>query len=392
MALTAQQVATAKSNSEKLVKLSDGGGLFLAVLPSGQKSWRLKYRHRGKEKLLTLGLYPTVSLKDARLGREDAKRLLARGLDPSAERQALQREAEAETKNTFRVVAEEWVSRKRDTWARGHLRTIEKRLANGVFPYIGNSSVTSLTPSDLLVVLRRIEERGAVETAHRIRNIFGQVFRFAVASGLIDNDPSRDLRGALKPIKGDHFSAVTDPKRLGEILRMMRAYVGGPVVQSALRLAPLLFVRPGELRSAEWSQINFESAEWRFTASKTKTEHIVPLSTQAVGILKELHYLTGAGCYVFPSPRSSARPMSENALLAALRSLGISKDELCPHGFRATARTLLDEVLGFPPHLIEHQLAHAVKDSLGRAYNRTTHLPERRAMMQRWSDYLEELT
>jgi integrase len=332
-----------------------------------------------------------VSLKDARLGREDAKRLLARGLDPSAERQALQREAEAETKNTFRAVAEEWVSRKRDTWARGHLRTIEKRLANGVFPYIGNSSITSLTPTDLLLVLRRIEERGAVETAHRIRNIFGQVFRFAVASGLISNDPSRDLRGALKPIKGDHFSAVTDPKRLGEILRMMRAYVGGPVVQSALKLAPLLFVRPGELRSAEWSQINFESAEWRFTASKTKTDHIVPLSTQAVAILKELHYLSGDGRYVFPSPRSSARPMSENALLAAIRSLGISKDEMCPHGFRATARTLLDEVLGFPPHLIDHQLAHAVKDSLGRAYNRTTHLPERREMMQRWSDYLEDL-
>jgi integrase len=333
-----------------------------------------------------------VSLKEARQGREDAKRLLARGLDPSAQRQALQREAEAETKNTFRAVAEEWVSRHRDIWVPGHLRTVEKRLANGVFPYIGNSSITSLTASDLLVVLRRIEERGAIETAHRIRIIFGQVFRYAIASGRMENDPSRDLRGALKPIKGDHFSAVTDPKRLGEILRMIQSYVGGPVVKAALRLAPQVFVRPGELRSAEWSQFNFDSAEWRFTASKTKTEHIVPLSTQVTAILNELHYLTGAGRFVFPSPRSSARPMSENAILAAIRSLGISKDEMCPHGFRATARTLLDEVLGFPPHLIEHQLAHAVKDSLGRAYNRTKHLPERREMMQRWSDYLEELT
>jgi integrase len=243
----------------------------------------------------------------------------------------------------------------------------------------------------LLGVLRRIEDRGALETAHRILNASGQVLRYAVATGRIQRDPTPDLRGALKPVKATHFAATTDPVSFATILRAIDGYQGSPVVRCALRLAPLLFARPGELRRAEWSQIDLDTAEWRYLVTKTQTPHIVPLSTQAVAILKELQPLTGRGCYVFPSARTSNRPMSDNAILAALRRLGIEKEEMSGHGFRAVARTILDEVLGVRPDFIEHQLAHAVKDPNGRAYNRTAHLAERRKMMQQWADYLDQI-
>ncbi len=391
MPLTVQQLKNIKADSKRTLKLFDGGGLFLEVTPTDSRRWRLKYRFAGKEKLISLGLYPLVSLKDARQKRDDAKRLLTNGLDPSAQRKAEKDAACAQAMNSFEAVAREWVEQNRSTWAPNHTKTIELRLKNDLFPYVGKKPVITITPPELITVLRRIEGREAFETAHRVRTNLGQIFRYAIATGRVESDPSRDLRGALRPVKVQHLPAVTDPKRLGEILRMMGGYVGGPIVQAALRLAPLVFVRPGELRTAEWEGIDFEKAEWRFTVTKTNTEHIVPLASQSVRILKEIYPLTGSGRYVFPSPRTSNRPMSENAILAALRSLSIPKDEMCGHGFRATARTMLDEILGFPPHLIEHQLAHSVRDSLGRAYNRTTHLAERREMMQRWADYLDKL-
>jgi integrase len=242
-----------------------------------------------------------------------------------------------------------------------------------------------------LAVVRRVEERGALETAHRALQNCGQVFRYAIATARAERDPSQDLRGALPPVRETHFAAVTEPKRIGEILRAFDAYEGTLPVKCALRLAPLVFVRPGELRKALWTNIDLDTAEWRYLVTKTSTLHIVPLSSQAVAILKELRPLTGRSSYVFPSARSAQRPMSDNAILAAMRSMGIPKEEMTGHGFRAAARTILDEVLGFPPHLIEHQLAHAVRDPLGRAYNRTAHLAERRDMMQQWSDYLDGL-
>jgi len=389
--LSAQQLKNAKADAQRTLKLFDGGGLFLEITPSNSRRWRLKYRFAGKEKLLSLGLFPLISLKDARQKRDDAKRLLSNGIDPSAQRKAEKATVTEQARNSFEAVALEWLEQTRGTWKPTHTKTIELRLNNDVFPFVGKRPIAALTPPDLLAVLRRIEGREAIETAHRVRTNFGQIFRYAISTGRIESDPSRDLRGALRPVKVQHLPAVTDPKRLGEVLRMMDGYVGGPIVKAALNLAPLVFVRPGELRMAEWAGIDFDKAEWRYVASKTNTEHIVPLANQSLSILKEIHPLTGAGQYVFPSPRTRLRPMSENAILAALRSLGIPKEEMCGHGFRATARTMLDEILKVPQHLIEHQLAHSVKDSLGRAYNRTTHLAERKEMMQRWADYLDEL-
>jgi integrase len=265
------------------------------------------------------------------------------------------------------------------------------RFQRDLFPWLGGRPIADITAQELLVTVQRIEGRGALETAHRALHNCGQVFRYAVATGRAQRDPSGDLRGALQPVKEQHLAAITDPKRVGELLRAICDYHGRLTVRCALRLAPLVFVRPGELRSAQWADIELDAGEWRFIASKTKAPHIVPLSTQAINILRELQPLTGRGRYVFPSDRSSQRPMSDNAILAALRRMGIEKDEMSGHGFRAMARTILDEVLGFRPDWIEHQLAHAVRDPNGRAYNRTAHLPERRKMMQEWADYLDEL-
>jgi integrase len=248
-----------------------------------------------------------------------------------------------------------------------------------------------VTAVEVLGAVHRIEKRGALDTAHRVLAICGQIFRYAVATGRIDRDPTADLRGALPPVQGEHFAAVTDPKRFAEILQVLDVYQGTFVVACALRLAPLVFVRPGELRKAEWADIDFDAKEWRYLVTKTKTPHIVPLSHQAVEILRELQPLTGDSRYVFPGARSIKRPMSDNAILAAMRRLGIAKDEMSGHGFRAAARTILDEVLGVRPDFIEHQLAHSVRDPNGRAYNRTAHLPERHKMMQAWADYLDAM-
>ena len=379
--------------AKKSRKMFDGRGLYLEVAPRGGKWWRFKYRFGGKEKRLSLGVYPDVSLKEARQRCEDARRMLTREIDPSEHRQALKAARAQEASNNFEAVAREWLAKHTPNWTPSHSSRIISQLVRDVFPWIGGKPVAAVTPSQLLAVARRVEQRGALETAHRVLQNCGQVFRYAVATGCATHDPSVVLRAALPPVKGGHFAALTDPKTIGPLLRVLDGYEGSLIVRCALRLAPLVFVRPGELRRAEWSDIDLEAAEWRFTVTKTDTQHLVPLSRQAVEILRELYPLTGQGRYVFPSARTPRgdRPMSDNAILAALRRLGIGKEEMTGHGFRAMARTILDEVLGFRPDYIEHQLAHVVRDPHGRAYNRTAHLPQRRKMMQAWADYLDQL-
>jgi integrase len=390
LTLTDTSIKNAKPQN-KAKRHFDAGGLYLEVSPQGGKWWRLKYRFNGKEKRLSLGVYPEVSLKEARSHRDESRKMLSAGIDPSANRKAMTSARSERAANSFEVVTREWFSKYSPSWAPNHALRLIRLFERDIFPWIGGRPIGEVFAPELLNVLRRIESRGALDTAHRARNNCGQVFRYGVATGRCGRDPSSDLRGALPPVKGGHFAASTEPRRVAEILRAMDGYEGMLVVSSALRLAPLLFVRPGELRTAEWKDIDLHAAEWRYTVSKTKTPHIVPLSAQAMVILEELYPLTGNGRYVFPGARSSQRPMSDNAVLAAMRRMGISKEEMTGHGFRAVARTILDEVLGFRPDFIEHQLAHSVRDPNGRAYNRTAHLAERRKMMQKWADYLDEL-
>ncbi len=372
-------------------RLFDGGGLYLEVAPAGGKWWRLKYRYNGKEKRLSLGVYPDVSLKMARERRDEMRKLLANDVDPSSNRQAVKASRSDEQANSFEVIAREWISKYSTQWTADHTEKNLRRLERDLFPWLGNLPITEVTPPKLLAALRRIEERGAVETAHRALGNCSQIFRYAIATGRAERDPATDLRGALSPVKGGHFAAVTDPKEVAELLNKINNYQGTFIVKCAIRLAPLFFVRPGELRKAEWANVDLEKAEWRYLVTKTNTEHIVPLATQALEILRELQPVTGRGRYLFPSARSNTRPMSNNAILGAMRRLDIGKEQMSGHGFRAMARTILDEVLGVRPDYIEHQLAHAVRDPNGRAYNRTAHLPERRKMMQQWADYLDGL-
>ncbi len=392
MSLTNTAILNAKPG-EKPIRLFDGGGMYLEISPSGGKLWRLKYRVNGKEKRLALGTYPDVPLAKARDKRDKARQLLADGIDPSENRKAMRAAQGDRAANSYEVVAREWFAKFKPNWVESHSDKIIKRLERDVFPWIGGKPVADVTAKDLLACLQRIEKRGALETAHRALQNCGQVFRYAVATGRAERDPSGDLRGALSPVKETHRASITDPKAVGELLRACDGYQGSFVTQCALRLAPLVFVRPGELRKAEWAEIDLDRAEWNIPADRMKMRepHLVPLASQAVTNLRDLHALTGGGRYVFPGARTNGRPMSDNAILAALRRMGFAKDEMSGHGFRAMARTILDEVLGVRPDLIEHQLAHAVRDPNGRAYNRTAHLPERRKMMQTWADYLDKL-
>ena len=327
-----------------------------------------------------MGVYPDVTLSKARDKRNDARNLLDDEIDPGEHRKVMKQVDQDRSANSFEVVAREWFVKYSANWVKSHADKILQRFERDIFPWIGNKPITEVTPPVLLSVIRRIEERGALETAHRALSNCGQVFRYAIATGRAERDSSQDLKGALPPVKTKHFAAQTDPKRFGQLLRIIEDYEGSLIVRCALRLAPLVFVRPGELRHAKWEDIDFDTAQWSYIVTKTDTPHIVPLATQAISILKELHPLTGNSSFVFPSARSNDRPMSDNAILAALRRLDISKEEATGHGFRATARTLLDEVLAVRPDIIEHQLAHAVRDPNGRAYNRTAHLSERKKM------------
>ena len=391
MALTDIKVRNVKPN-DKPIKLFDSNGLFLLVTPAGGKGWRFKYRFGGKEKLISFGTYPEISLSQARERRDAARKQVANDIDPSMARRAI-RVSKTQDENTFEVVAREWHAKFTRTWTSGHAATILSRLENNVFPWMGASPIIDIKAPEILMVLRRIESRGALETAHRVGAICGQIFRYAVATGRAERDPAADLKGALPPVKPKHLSAMTDPEKVAGLLRAIDGYQGSFVTKCALRLAPLLFVRPGELRHMEWTEIDLDGAEWNLPAEKMKTReaHLVPLARQAVDTLKEIQPLTGAGRYVFPSPRTAKRPMSNNAVLSALRRMGFDKEEMTGHGFRAMARTILDEILQCRPDFIEHQLAHAVRDPNGRAYNRTSHLSERRRMMQTWADYLDGL-
>ena len=391
MRLTYFAIRAAKP-AAKNFRIYDSLGLYLEVAPSGGKWWRFKYFFEGKEKRLSLGVYPNVGLKEARKQREEAQRLLDNGVDPSAQRKAAKIvTSKVDDPNSFEAVAREWFAKFAPGWAESHATRVIRRLERDVFPWIGNRLPGQISPAMLLSVLRRIEARGAIETAHRARENCSQVFRYAVATQRAERDPTVDLRGAIPPAKVRHFPAVIEPKEVGLLLRALHGYQGSDIVKSALQLAPLVFVRPGELRMAKWADIELDNCVWRYTVSKTNTPHIVPLSRQAMQILADLHPITGACPYVFPCARTSSRPMSDNAILAAMRRMGIDRDVMTGHGFRAMARTILDEVLGVRTDLVEHQLAHAVRDPHGRAYNRTAHLPERIAMMQLWADYLDKL-
>lgn len=391
MPLTDPAIKTAKPGA-KPRKLADGEGLFLLVTPAGGKWWRLKYRVGGKEKLLSLGTYPKVSLKKAREERDRIRSEMAEGIDPSEQRKAAKASGDAAGGNSFKAVALEWLAKFAPTWSEGHGARIKRRLEVDVFPWIGKLPVGEITAPQLLAVARRIEARGALETAHRALHNSGQVFRYAVATCRAERDPSADLRGALPPVREKHHASITDPQAIGALLRDIREYKGSFVTACALKLSPLVFVRPGELRHAEWSEIDLDSAEWRIPAGKMKArvQHIVPLSMQAVAILRELHPLTSRGNYVFPGLRTRSRPMSENTVLAALRRMGYAKDQMTAHGFRSLASTRLNE-MGWNRDAIERQLAHGERDPVRAAYNYAEHLPERRKMMQAWADYLDSL-
>jgi len=389
--LTDMKVSKAKPK-DKPVMLFDGGGLYLLITPSGGKLWRFKYRYSDKSKTMAFGAYPAVSLSDARQRREDARKLLANSIDPGAVRKA-QKQAAVEETEILEVIAREWHNKFKPKWTERHAFKIMRSLERDIFPWIGARPIKDIKAPELLAVLRRVESRGVIDGAHRLRGICGMIFRYAVSTGRSEREPTADLRGALAQHQETHRAAITDPVKVGELLRAIDGYQGGFVVQCALKFAPLVFVRPGELRNAEWTEIDFENEQWNIPAGrmKMKEPHLVPLSKQAIEILTELKKLTGASRYCFPSGRSFDRAMSDNAILAALRRMGYAKNEMSGHGFRAMARTILDEVLQVRPDFIEHQLAHAVRDPNGRAYNRTAHLVERKKMMQQWSDYLDGL-
>ncbi|TDV16279.1 tyrosine-type recombinase/integrase [Paraburkholderia caballeronis] len=378
--------------STKPQKLFDGGGLFLLITPAGQRYWRLKYRFAGKEKLLALGVYPEVSLAMARRKRDDAREKLAADVDPGAAKKADKRAARIAAANSFEVVAHGWMDERKTVVDIGQYEKTLARFKNDVFPWLGKRPIAEIDAPELLSVLKRIDGRGARFTAHRTRSEISRVFRYGIKEGYCKTDPARDLVDAIPPAQTTHFAAITEPLKVGEMLRAFDGFSGTFPVLCALKLAPMLFVRPGELRQAEWSQFDLDKGEWRYLVTKTKTEHLVPLASQAVVILRELHALTGTGRYVFPGARDRNRPMSEAAINAALRRLGYdTRTEITGHGFRAMARTILHEELEQKPEVIEHQLAHSVPDNLGAAYNRTKFIKERRAMMQRWADYLVRL-
>lgn len=396
MALTDIQARKAQPR-DKSYKMTDGGGLYLQVTPSGGKWWRFKYRFDGKEKLLSLGVYPDIPLAEARIRRNEARSIVANGLDPSAERKAA-KQARAELQaNSFEAIALEWHKHMQGNkeWAPDHAATIMNRLEKDIFPWIGSIPIGEVMAKEIKSILDRIRSRGVVETARRALTIMGQVYRYAIATDRANYDISAGFKSYLPATSKTrkHMASVTDPKELAPLLRIIDGYQGSFVTQCAVKLLPLLFVRPGELRHMEWAEVDLDSAEWNIPGPKMKMKnpHLVPLSRQAIEILKEIQPLTGNSKYVFPSTRSFFRCMSDNTINAAFRRMGLDKETITGHGFRATARTILDEVLQIRTDFIEHQLAHAVKDPNGRAYNRTAHLAERRKMMQTWADYLDGL-
>jgi len=394
-----------KPDPTKSIRMKDGGGLYVLVNPDGAKWWRLDYTINGKRKTLSLGVYPATTLKAARLKAVKSRELIDAGTDPSDLRKAAkqvqvqQRDEERRIDDglpvagSFQFVALEWSAIPTDKRSNEQTDKIMRWMVKDVYPWLGNRPVNAITSPEVNAVIQRIVDRGALDIARRVLFNCGRVFKYAKSKGYTNDDPTACLGEFLPTKKVKSHAAITDPIAVGELLRAINGYTGAFVTKCAMQLAPLLFVRPGELRMAEWSEIDLEKAEWNIPAErmKMKEPHLVPLSTQALAILHEIQPLTGSGKYVFSGARSASRPMSENTVLAALRRLDYTNDQMTGHGFRAMARTILDEVLGVRPDYIEHQLAHAVRDANGRAYNRTSHLPARREMMQLWSDYLARL-
>ena len=387
---------------ETIYKISDGGSLHLLVKPDGGKYWRWDYRFCGIRKTMALGAYPAVTLEAARVAHKEARATLISGADPMAERKHDKLVSRLAAINTFEDIGREWFSRQRGTWVESHGDRILRRLERDIFPYVGNRPITAVTTPEMLAVLRRIEDRGAIETTHRAKGDCSQIFKYAIETGRAERDPTEHFsRGALKVPHVRHHAAITAPKEFGGLLRAIKAYRGSAVTRSALSLAPLVFQRPGELRMAQWEEFDLDAARWEIPSDRMKrpkaekqfgAAHIVPLSKQAVSILRDLYPLTGPKGYLFPSPRTRLRPMSDNGILSALRRMGFGKDEMTGHGFRASVRTLAVERLRIPAEYVDHQLAHAVKDIHGRAYNRTQWLDERTVMMQKWADYCDQLT
>jgi integrase len=390
--LNDQIIKNAKTKETKY-KLQDGRGLFLEVRPNG-KYWRLRYRFGGKYEELTIGPYPEITLKAARLATEDARIQLRNNINPIQEKRLNKLSNIRASNSSFESVAQEYIATKEHIWAASHTKKINIILKNNLLPWLGQRPIAEITAPELLQVLRITEARGKLSSSQRAKNLAGQIFRYAIAAGLAERDPSQDLKGALKTPKTRHLSAITEPEDVGRLLVAMDNYHGTPIVKAALLLSPLLFCRPGELRQLEWSEVDFEKARITIPVSKMKTreqDHIIPLSKQAIRLLRDIQPLTGRGRYVFPSARSVTRPLSDGAVRVALQTLGYDKETMSAHGFRAIARTLLDEVLGYRIDWIEHQLAHTVIDPNRRAYNRTAHLDGRAEMMQGWADYLDSL-
>lgn len=392
MAITELQIKQVKPQVKDF-HLTDEKGLRLLVRTTGAKTWQLRYRQpiTDKQDIFTIGTYPEVSLKDARKARDKARALLSKGTDPKQHAKANKAANKLNAENTFEALAMEWFATISPTWSTTHTERTLNLLKNHLFPWIGARPISEITPPELLTALKKLESRGLLESAKRAKQTSGQVFRYAIQTGRLATDPSRDLSGALTSPKVKHFAALTEPKAVAQLMLAIDGYQGTAIVKAALQLSALFFQRPGEIRTMKWEQIDWEASEWRYLVTKTQTQHIVPLSTQAITILRDLQPLTLRSVYVFPSARGADRPLSENGVRVALRTMGFSNEEMTAHGFRAMGRTLLDEVLGFPPELIEHQMAHAVRDPLGRAYNRTKHLPQRKSMMQKWADYLDAL-
>ena len=391
MPLTDTAIRAIKPTS-KTAKFFDGGGLYLEVAPSGGKWWRLKYRFQGKEKRISLGTYPTIGLKEARERREETKKILANGIDPSAQRQAIKVSTTSIDKDSFEVVTREWFDKHVVNLAPSYSKKVRSLFERQIFPVLGAKPIAEVEPTDVLNAARHVEQTGAIETAHRLIQICGQVFRYAIATGRTKYDVSTGLHAALPKVNVKHMATLTDKKRIGQLLRAIDAYGGFFPVRCALRLAPLLFVRPGELQKAEWTEFDLPAAEWRLPASKMKMRqrHIVPLSSQALSILAELQPYTGNGQFLFPSIRTTTKPIALESMLVAIRSMGFTQDEMTMHGFRGMASTLLNE-MGYNRDWIERQLAHGERDHVRAAYNYAEHLPERRRMMQEWADYLDGL-
>lgn len=391
MALTDTQLRNAKP-AEKDYTITDGQGLSILITSKGAKGWRFRYRHLGKPKLISFGTYPEVSLQQARARRDEARALVADGKDPGEVRKEAKVQAILEASNTFEAVASEWHALHNKSKSERHQQRVKRWLEFYLYPSLGHKAVSSITAPMVLETTSILQKQNKLETAHRVIQTAGQIFRYAIQKGFATYNPAPDLKGALPPPVVKNMAAMIEPKDFADLLRSIDGYQGTLTVQCALKLAPLLFQRIGELRHMKWADLDFENNEWRYLVTKTKTQHIVPLSKQAIAIIEKMRSFSSHGIYVFPGGRTHERPMSENAINAALRNMGYdTQAEITGHGFRAIAQTLGEQELGLDPKHIERQLAHSVANPLGTAYERAQFLKDRKVMMQRWADYLDEL-